>query len=125
MNHEAKVIALRRMIQAVQSEIYSIRGKGAPSPNSNAHDQLMAKLPRWQTQLKGFQASVKSQAGLVQRRFGNSRKLSYPERQSMQSHTANVAGLRALTVQLAQAIMELIDAMNGPEVAGKVVGRRR
>ncbi|MBM7068281.1 hypothetical protein [Actibacterium sp. 188UL27-1] len=119
MNHEAKVIVLQRMIRAVESETRAILAKGAPSPNTNANDALMAKIARWQGQLKGFQSSVKSQAGLVRVRFAQGRKLSFSERQSMKGHRANVAGLRALTVKLAQAIMALLDAMNGPEVAWK------
>ncbi|MEL6520372.1 MAG: hypothetical protein AAFQ66_05385 [Pseudomonadota bacterium] len=118
MNHEAKVIAIRQMIQAVRAETLKIMSAPSQDAHSSGYADTMAKVERWKANLERFQRSIRSDQGLLHMRFGH-RRLSYPERQSQRSHQANIDGLRALTIQLAQAIMELIDAMMGPDVAWK------
>ncbi len=117
MNHEAKKILLRTLTQQVVAETMKVQAGASVKSTSTTHAEIMAKVARWQTQLEMIQRDIRSSEGFLSLRFGSPRKLSYPERQSMRSHLANIAGLREQAVALAQAIADLLGAMVGPDLA--------
>jgi len=117
MNHEAKKILLRKLTQDVLAETLKVRAGASVKSTSSSHAEIMAKVERWQTQLELMQREIRSSEGFLKVRFGNPKKLSYPERQSLRSHQANIAGLREQAVALAQAIADLLGAMVGPDLA--------
>jgi hypothetical protein len=120
MNHEAKVIFLRRMTEAVRAETLKVVGAGAPDPWSNRYAEIADKAARWQEQLRLFDRNLGSHANFVQMRAaGGGRAASYGQRQSLASHRANIAGLRSQMAVLGQAIAELIAVLNPPSVAWK------
>ncbi|MGR3795679.1 hypothetical protein [Vannielia sp. SX4] len=117
MNHEAKKIMLRTLTQQVVAETMKVQAGASVKTTSTKHGEIMEKVERWKSQLEMIQRDLRSAEGFLTLRFGNPRKLSYPERQSMRSHQANIAGLREQAVALAQAIADLLGAMVGPDLA--------
>ncbi|MBS8224986.1 hypothetical protein [Vannielia litorea] len=117
MNHEAKKIMLRTLTAQVVAETMKVQAGASVKTTSTTHAEIMAKVERWKGQLELIQRDIRSSEGFLSVRFGNPRKLSYPERQSMRSHQANIAGLREQAVALAQAIADLLAALVGPDLA--------
>ncbi|MBT0959183.1 hypothetical protein IV417_17485 [Alphaproteobacteria bacterium KMM 3653] len=118
MNHEAKVIFLRQMMQSVLAETLKVRAAASPSPTSTKYAELMAKIARWQGQLAVFERNLNSQAGLVHKQGASSKaRRDFSQRQSHASRLNNIASLRGQALGLADAIVELIEAMTGPDVA--------
>lgn len=123
MNHEAKVIRIRRLIQEVRSEITAVQAKGGVAPDTNAHDALMAKIARWEATMVDMEKLMKSDLHFAYvQNAGGGRGASYAQRQRVASAQARHAGLRGLMTELAQAIGELIEAMSPDSVAWKHLG---
>lgn len=124
MNHEAQVIFLRRMAADIQKETMGVMGKGGSSPNTTSNDTLTAKIATWQKQLQLFNRNLQSRAGWVNHSFvAPSVQPSYAQKQSYKSRMNNITSLRDQALAVADSIVDLLEAMNGPGQAWKALAK--
>ena len=123
MNHEAKRIHLQKLIQDVRAEALEVSAGASVKTTSDSHNKIMKKVNRWTSQLTMIERSLHSDEGFLKVRYGNPRKLSFPAKQSLNSHLGNIAELRALAAELNAAISDLIGAMTGDDLAWEALAK--
>ena len=119
MNHEAKLLFLRRIRREVRDERNKLAG-GAPDLHSAARAALLEKVAGWEARLQRFEKAVKSDLHLAAVQTGGRRHgADYSQRQAWRSRQRNAEGLRAEAAAVAAEIAALLAALDPASLAWK------
>lgn len=112
MNVFAQTQLLARLTSDIRDEVakYAVT---PPAQHTTERDQLIARIGRWQSTVKGFETSLKSRTHFNEMQYEAARftQNSYSAGQRRNSNAANIARVRAHLTEAMIALNDLIRAI--------------
>jgi len=121
MNHEATLISLRHMTDAVQAEIVKLIPGPLPQQGTHGYQQIRVKCEEWLRRAQLIERSIKSRQALADMQAERARFTAhaYQAGQRQRSIGANTAQQRDAVAAFTLAVFRLWERLNGGMSSGE------